>query len=185
MDNVKTVKPLVTLITDGACHGNAAGKGIGGAACILRFGDRVLEKSAGWVGTTNNRMEIRALILGLSCLKRPCRVHVVTDSKYLILVAEKFRRYAADGWMKRSKSGKSVTKKTIRNADLLRSCFEVAQPHSLSFEWVRGHNGHADNERCDRLASAAIKHASEPDGAPPAACLFGQSCGDKVGRPAR
>lgn len=158
-----TAMPEVTIYTDGGCRNNRKGHGVGGAACILRFGQHEKKLSGGWTGTTNNRMEIRALLMGLQVLKKPCKVLVVTDSKYLICVMSNLRKYEANGWHKRSKSGRLITKNPVLNADLLRECLKLSQPHALTFKWVKGHKGHAENEECDRLAGEAAENATTSD----------------------
>ena len=139
----------VELFTDGACSGNP---GPGGWGCVLRFGDVTKELSGGEPATTNNRMELTALIEGLSALKYPCRVTVTSDSKYVIDAvtkgwAEKWRK---NGWM-RNKTDKAL------NPDLWEKLLEILKRHEVEFVWVKGHAGHPENERCDELAVMEAK----------------------------
>ena len=129
----------VTLITDGACNPNP---GRGGWAAILRYGDARRELSGGAEFTTNNRMEMQAVIAGLSAIKERCAVTVRTDSKLVITVCE----LTGPRWV----SGKK--KKTPKNSDLLLELMALMQKHEVTFEWVKGHNGDPDNERADYLA---------------------------------
>jgi len=142
----------VTLYTDGACTGNP---GPGGYGAILQFGERRRELSGGYAHTTNNRMEMMAVIVGLSALKEPCRVRVVTDSEYVVNAMEKgwASSWKARGWKRR-------TGEPALNTDLWQKMLDLCEKHEVSFRWVRGHAGHADNERCDRLA---VEAAARPD----------------------
>lgn len=140
----------VTIYTDGACAGNP---GRGGWCAILtaeKDGSR-FEKivSGGEEHTTNNRMELLAVIGGLASLKRPCEVEVVSDSRY---VCGAFN----DGWLEswRSKGWLTAGRKPVKNMELWRSLDELTQRHNVSFSWIKGHNGHPYNERCDSIASA-------------------------------
>ncbi len=138
----------VTLITDGACSGNP---GPGGWAAILRYGPHERVLSGGEAETTNNRMELMAVIEGLKRLKEPCRVHVVTDSRYVL-----------DGWNQwlprwQANRWKTSDRKPVKNQDLWQALVNAAAPHQLDWEWVRGHQGHADNERADQLAREALE----------------------------
>jgi ribonuclease HI len=142
----------VTIYSDGACSGNP---GPGGYGTILQFGDVEREMSAGYARTTNNRMELRAVIAGIEALKEPCEVTVVTDSQYIVNAmqqgwAEKWR---ANGW-KRNK------KEAALNPDLWGRLLDLCKNHSVKFEWIRGHNGHPMNERCDEMAVKAIRNGS-------------------------
>jgi ribonuclease HI len=142
----------VTIITDGACSGNP---GPGGYGVILRFDGSEKELSGGFRKTTNNRMEIMGAIKGLEALKEPCEVTIITDSQYLVNAVELgwARKWKAMGWM-RNKKDKAL------NPDLWDRLLELLSKHEVKFQWVRGHNGHPDNERCDVLA---VRAASEPD----------------------
>lgn len=143
----------VYLITDGACIGNP---GRGGWACILRYEDRRKELFGFEENTTNNRMELRAVIEGLKALREPCEVTVVTDSQYVRKgITEWLNNWKEQGWRKRKK-GKSGTR-SVLNKDLWVELERVCQPHSIAWEWVKGHRGHKDNVRCDQLALVAAQ----------------------------
>ena len=135
----------VDIFTDGACKGNP---GPGGWAAILRMGPHEKELVGGEAETTNNRMEMTAILRGLAALKEPCAVTVHTDSRYVIDGMTKW----IFGWQK--KGWVNAAKKPVANEDLWRELLAAARPHKLSWEWVKGHNGHPENERCDALASA-------------------------------
>ena len=136
----------VTVFTDGACSGNP-GHGVWGA--ILRFGEHEKELSGGEAETTNNRMELSAVIAALSALKEPCRVTVVTDSKY---VSDAVTLGWAEGW--RKKGWKRAGGAPAQNPDLWEKLLNLLKVHEVKFVWVKGHDGHPENERCDRLAVA-------------------------------
>lgn len=142
----------VEIYTDGACSGNP---GPGGYGVILRFGEHNKEVSEGFRKTTNNRMEILAAIVGLEHLKERCHVTLYSDSKYLVDSMTKgwVNRWKANGW-KRNKTDPAL------NADLWERLLKLTQAHSVEFRWVRGHNGHPENERCDELATAAVNNKS-------------------------
>ena len=137
----------VTIYTDGACKNNP---GPGGYGVILQYGEHRKELSAGYRLTTNNRMEILAAVIGLEALKEPCAVRLLSDSQYLVNAIEKgwARRWQANGWM-RGKKEKAV------NPDLWERLLALCKTHNVRFEWVRGHAGHPENERCDKLATTA------------------------------
>lgn len=136
----------VTVFTDGACSGNP---GPGGWGAILRFGEHEKELSGGEAETTNNRMELSAVIAALSALKEPCRVTVVTDSKY---VSDAVTLGWAEGW--RKKGWKRAGGAPAQNPDLWEKLLNLLKVHEVTFVWVKGHDGHPENERCDRLAVA-------------------------------
>lgn len=136
----------VTVFTDGACSGNP---GPGGWGAILRFGEHEKELSGGETETTNNRMELSAVIAALSALKEPCRVTVVTDSKY---VSDAVTLGWAEGW--RKKGWKRAGGAPAQNPDLWEKLLSLLKVHEVKFVWVKGHDGHPENERCDRLAVA-------------------------------
>lgn len=137
----------VEIWTDGACRGNP---GPGGWAALLRWGDRERVLSGAEPETTNNRMELTAAIRALEALKRPCRVRLVTDSEYLKKgITEWLPRWKARGW-------RTADRRPVKNADLWRRLDELAARHEIRWEWTRGHAGHPENERVDRLARAAI-----------------------------
>lgn len=139
----------VEIFTDGACSGNP---GPGGWAALLRFGDVEKMISGGAPNTTNNRMELQAAIEGLSSLKMPCQVTLYTDSQYV----QKGMTEWMPGWQRKQF-------KDVKNPDLWKLLLAAAQPHSINWQWVRGHNGHAENERVDEAA----RKAAEPFGYPP------------------
>ena len=140
----------VIIYTDGACSGNP-GPGGWGAVLRYRFNGKVYEKelSGGDASTTNNRMELMAVIAGLEALTKPCRVEIVSDSKY---VTDAFNKKWIDGWLKKNWKGASGP---VKNVDLWKRLLAAAQPHELHFTWVKGHAGHPENERCDHLATTA------------------------------
>ena len=143
----------VTLYTDGAARGNPDGPG--GYGTVLEYTDRAgvlhtKELSQGYVKTTNNRMELMAVIAGLEALNRPCEVEIFSDSKYVV---DAFNQHWIDGWIKkdwnRGKSG------PVKNIDLWKRLLAAKQKHQVNFHWVKGHDGHEQNERCDTLATSA------------------------------
>ena len=136
----------VEIATDGACKGNP---GPGGWGVLIRMGAREKELSGGEKLTTNNRMELTAAIEGLNALKRPCRVTLSTDSRYVMDGLTKW----IHGW--RKNGWKTADKKPVKNADLWQKLIEAAAPHRVEWVWVKGHAGHPDNERADKLASDA------------------------------
>ena len=136
----------VQIFTDGACKGNP---GPGGWGVLLRRGNTEKELSGAEGNTTNNRMEMTAAIEGLSALKRTCAVDLYTDSKYLIDGITKW----LPGWQKRG--WKTASKKPVKNEDLWRRLADLNARHRVTWHWVKGHSGHAENERADQLASDA------------------------------
>ena len=139
--------PHVTIYTDGACSGNP---GPGGWGALLRYRKHEKELSGGESQTTNNRMELTAAIRALQALDRPCRVDFYTDSEYLRRgVTEWMRNWKRRGW-------KTAAKKPVKNKDLWRELDAAIQGHEITWHWVRGHAGHRENERVDRLAREAI-----------------------------
>ena len=136
----------VQIFTDGACSGNP---GPGGWGTILRYGTAEKELSGGAADTTNNRMELTAVIAGLSALKEPCAVTLTTDSKYVVDSVTKGWVY---GWQKRG--WVKSDKKPALNADLWEQLLPLLVRHKVTFIWVKGHAGHLENERCDQLAVA-------------------------------
>ncbi|MCA0373150.1 MAG: ribonuclease HI [Proteobacteria bacterium] len=141
-------KKLVEIFTDGACSGNP---GPGGWGAILRYGDKERELSGGEKDTTNNRMELMAAIIALETLKEPCEVSLTTDSKYVMDGITKW----IFGWKK--KNWKKADNKPVLNADLWQRLDVANARHKVNWNWVKGHAGHAENERCDELARMAIK----------------------------
>jgi len=142
--------PLVEIATDGACKGNP---GRGGWGVLLRMGTTEKELSGGEAHTTNNRMELMAAIQGLNALKKPCRVKLSTDSRYVMDGLTKWIK----GWQKNG--WKTADKKPVKNADLWQQLLDAAKPHRIEWLWVKGHAGHPDNERADTLASDAALRA--------------------------
>ncbi|MCL2004112.1 MAG: ribonuclease HI [Oscillospiraceae bacterium] len=137
----------VTLYTDGACSGNP---GPGGWGCILRYGDKEKELSGGEAATTNNRMELTAVIQGLEALKAPCIVELYSDSKYVTDALEKgwARKWREQGWMRNKKE-------TALNPDLWEHLLDLCEKHTVRPHWVKGHADNDYNNRCDALAVAA------------------------------
>lgn len=147
-------KTKVTLYTDGACSGNP---GVGGYGAILVHVDsngvkHEKEFSQGYKMTTNNQMELLAVIVGLEALKKPCNVTVYSDSKYVV---DAFNNKWIDGWI--AKGWKTAGKSPVKNVDLWKRLLEAKKLHDVEFIWVKGHAGHEYNERCDTLAVAAGK----------------------------
>ena len=142
--------PHVLLFTDGACSGNP---GPGGWAFVLRHPTtgREIERSGGEAETTNNRMELTAAIRGLEALTRRSRVELWSDSEYVLKgLREWLPAWKARGW-------RTAAKKPVKNVDLWQELDDLVQGHTVTFHWVRGHDGHPENERCDQLAVAAIE----------------------------
>jgi ribonuclease HI len=151
MSGEKSMK--VRIFTDGSARSNPEGPG--GYGTVLQYIDakgqlHEREYSAGYKKTTNNRMELMAVIIGLEALTKPCDVEVISDSKY---VTDAFNKKWIDAWI--IKGWKTAGKKPVLNIDLWKRLLEAKQPHNLTFTWVKGHDGHAENERCDVLATTA------------------------------
>lgn len=144
----KIEKPYVEIFADGACSGNP---GIGGYGIILRSGIREKEFSGCYPMTTNNRMELTAVIKALEALKKPCSVKVVTDSNYVIKgITLWIFRWLENNW-------KNSQKQDVINRDLWERLFKLSNIHDIQWVWIRGHADNSDNERCDKLAKLAIK----------------------------
>ncbi len=145
----------VELFTDGACSGNP---GKGGYGTILRYKGKSKEFSQGFNLTTNNRMEILAVIAGLEALLEPCNVSVYSDSKYVVDAINQgwVYKWEAKGWMR-------TPKEPALNVDLWERLLVLMEEHNVEFNWVKGHAGHPENERCDRLAVAAAAQPDLPD----------------------
>ncbi|MEM9311089.1 MAG: ribonuclease HI [Pseudomonadota bacterium] len=141
----------VAIFTDGACKGNP---GPGGWGVLLRMGAHEKEISGGEAETTNNRMEMTAVIRGLSALTEPCRVELYSDSKYVLDGITKW----VEGWKRRG--WVTASKKPVRNADLWHKLIDVSGRHDVSWHWVKGHSGHPENERVDKLASDEAERAA-------------------------
>lgn len=138
---------IVEIFSDGACLGNP---GPGGYGVILRYGDSEREISGYSPETTNNRMELRAVIAGLEALKRPSQVRVVTDSNYVFKgITTWIHTWQKKNWL-------SSSKRPVLNRDLWERLLRASKPHTIDWQWIRGHAGHPENERCDRLARRAI-----------------------------
>jgi ribonuclease HI len=140
----------VDIFTDGACKGNP---GPGGWGVLLRMGAHEKELAGGDPATTNNRMEMTAVLMALRALIEPCNVTIHTDSRYVI---DGMTKWIA-GWKKRGWT--SASKQPVKNVDLWHDLIEAAARHKVQWEWVRGHSGHVENERVDRLASDAADEA--------------------------
>ncbi len=138
----------VDAFTDGACKGNP---GPGGWGVLLKYGDTEKELFGGEPATTNNRMELTAVIKALAALKRPCDVTVWADSTYVLKgISEWLPGWKARGW-------KTADKKPVKNVELWQELEREAARHRVTWEWVRGHNGHAGNERADALANRGVE----------------------------
>ena len=157
---------LVKIYTDGAARGNPDGPG--GYGTVLEYIDtkgnlHTRELSKGYRRTTNNRMELMAVIAGLEALNRPCQVQVYSDSKYVV---DAFNQHWINGWIKKGwKRGKN---EPVKNPDLWKRLLEAKAPHQVEFIWVKGHDGHPQNERCDTLATQAAdgEELAEDEGNP-------------------
>ena len=143
----------VKIYTDGAARGNPDGPG--GYGTVLEYTDtkgklHTRELSQGYRRTTNNRMELMAVIAGLEALNRPCEVELYSDSQYVV---NAFNQHWIEGWIKKGwKRGKN---EQVKNVDLWKRLLAAKEPHTVTFIWVKGHNGHPQNERCDELATGA------------------------------
>ena len=142
-----TQDKTVTLYTDGACKGNP---GKGGWGVLMRYGSHEKELFGGEAHTTNNRMELTAVIRGLEALNRPCRVTIHTDSQYVKNGMESW----IHGWKKNG--WKTASKQPVKNEDLWQQLDRLAAQHQIQWQWVRGHAGHAENERADALANQGV-----------------------------
>ena len=143
----------VTLYTDGAARGNPEGPG--GYGAVLQYVDskgilHERELSAGYKKTTNNRMELMAAIAGLEALIKPCEVELYSDSKYL---TDAFNQHWIESWQ--AKGWRKSDKSPVKNIDLWKRLLEASKMHQVTYKWVKGHDGHPENERCDRLATTA------------------------------
>ena len=149
-----TERKHIEIFTDGACTGNP---GPGGYGVILTNGEKSTELSGGFRRTTNNRMELMAAIVGLQHLRYPCRVTLYTDSQYLSNGMGKgwAKKWRANGWMR-------TPKDAAINPDLWATLLDLCDNHDVEFVWVRGHDGHIENERCDRLSVSAASSRDLP-----------------------
>ncbi len=146
-------RPSVEIYADGACSGNP---GAGGYCAILKKGAKVKELSGCEGMTTNNRMELLAVIAGLEALKRPCDVKVTTDSNYVVKgMSEWIHSWRRNNW-------RNSQKKEVLNRDLWERLLRAAGPHTVKWVWIKGHDGHPENERCDAVARAAIDDCRQP-----------------------
>ncbi len=143
---------IVEIFTDGACSGNP---GPGGYGAILKYDQRIKEISGCEAETTNNRMELTAVIEALSQLKKPCKIKVFTDSTYVV---KGMKEWIA-GWIK--KDWMTAKKKPVLNKDLWKILLMLSEHHQIEWKWIRGHHGHTENERCDQLARDAIQNCLE------------------------
>jgi ribonuclease HI len=150
----KTQKPFVEIFADGACSGNP---GVGGFGAVLRYGMKEMEVSGCEELTTNNRMELTAVISALEALKKPCRAQITTDSTYVVKgMKEWIHSWKERGW-------KTSQKKEVLNRDLWERLLDVSQPHDIDWVWIKGHNGHPENERCDKLAREEIRRCKRKE----------------------
>ena len=141
----------VYIYTDGACKGNP---GVGGWGALLRYGQHEKELLGGAAETTNNRMELTAVIEALRALKRSSRVQICTDSQYVKNGMESW----IEGWKKNG--WQTASKQPVKNADLWRELDTLVQQHQVTWTWVKGHAGHPENERADVLANQGVAHFS-------------------------
>lgn len=147
-----TESQLVEIFTDGACRGNP---GPGGWGVVLRYGAHEKEMCGGERETTNNRMELTAVIRGLEAMKRPITAKVYSDSQYVLKgISEWIHGWKKNGW-------KTADKKPVKNADLWQLLDSLARQHKLEWIWVKGHAGHPENERADALANRGIDQLKE------------------------
>lgn len=154
----------VSIYTDGSARGNPDGPG--GYGTVLQYVDaggalHERELSAGYKKTTNNRMELMAVIVGLEALNRPCQVELYSDSKYVI---DAFEKNWVDSWIKNG--WKNSQKKPVKNIDLWKRLLKAKEKHQVHFKWVKGHAGHPENERCDKLATSAADGGNLLDDCP-------------------
>jgi ribonuclease HI len=139
---------IVEIFTDGACSGNP---GPGGWGAVLRYGAVEKEMNGGEPETTNNRMELMAAIMAIEAVKRPCEIHLHTDSEYLRNgITTWIHSWKANGW-------RTADKKPVKNVDLWQRLERAIETHDVHWHWVKGHSGHTENERADELARLAIR----------------------------
>ena len=147
-----SAKKIVEIFTDGACSGNP---GPGGWGAVLRYGEVEKEMSGGEPATTNNRMEMMAAIMAIEAVKRPCEIHLHTDSEYLRNgIMTWIHSWKARGW-------KTADKKPVKNVDLWQRLERAIETHDVHWHWVKGHSGHIENERADELARLAIRQMKD------------------------
>ena len=143
---------IVEIFTDGACSGNP---GPGGWGAILRYGETEKEMNGGEPQTTNNRMELMAAIMAIEAVKRPCEIHLHTDSEYL--------RQGITTWIHswKARNWKTADKKPVKNVDLWQRLEAAIETHDVHWHWVKGHSGHKENDRADELARLAIRQMKD------------------------
>jgi ribonuclease HI len=147
-----SAKKIVEIFTDGACSGNP---GPGGWGAVLRYGEVEKEMNGGEPATTNNRMELMAAIMAIEAVKRPCEIHLHTDSEYLRQgITTWIHSWKARGW-------KTADKKPVKNVDLWQRLERAIETHDVHWHWVKGHSGHVENERADELARLAIRQMKD------------------------
>ena len=151
---------LIKIYTDGACSGNPGKGGYGTILVAVDDNGKTHKKelTAGFNNTTNNRMELMAAIVGLEALKKPCEVELTSDSKYLV---DAFEKNWIENWVK--KGWKTAGKQPVKNKDLWERLLKAKEPHNVTFIWVKGHNGHEYNERCDYLAVQSAAQDNLPE----------------------
>ena len=150
--SAKEAAKIVEIFTDGACSGNP---GPGGWGAILRYGGVEKELNGGEPATTNNRMEMMAAIMAIEAVKRPCEIHLHTDSEYLRQgITTWIHGWKARGW-------KTADKKPVKNVDLWQRLEHAVETHDVHWHWVKGHSGHVENERADELARLAIRQMKD------------------------
>ncbi|MEI7949398.1 MAG: ribonuclease HI [Gammaproteobacteria bacterium] len=143
----------VTIHTDGACRGNP---GPGGWGAVLQYGDKTKELYGGTIATTNNRMELTAVIEALQAVKVPCKITLISDSKYVLQgITEWMPNWKLRGW-------RTAAKKPVLNVDLWQTLDQLAVKHHIDWQWVKGHSGDHGNERADELANLGIDELSDP-----------------------
>ena len=148
MSGKDSSKKIVEIFTDGACSGNP---GPGGWGAVLRYGAVEKEMNGGEPETTNNRMELMAAIMAIEAVKRPCEIHLHTDSEYLRNgITTWIHSWKARGW-------RTADKKPVKNVDLWQRLERAIETHDVHWHWVKGHSGHTENERADELARLAIR----------------------------
>lgn len=147
MDKISVNHETIEIYTDGACSGNP---GPGGYGAILKYGEVEKEIWGCERETTNNRMEMTAVIEALRLLSRPCKIRIVTDSNYVV----KGMTQWIFGWVKRNWT--NAQKKPVLNRDLWEQLLELCRPHDIEWQWIKGHDGHRENERCDKMARKAM-----------------------------
>jgi len=145
-------KKIVEIFTDGACSGNP---GPGGWGAILRYGGVEKEMNGGEPQTTNNRMELMAAIMAIEAVKRPCEIHLHTDSEYL--------RQGITTWIHswKARNWRTADKKPVKNVDLWQRLETAIETHDVHWHWVKGHSGHVENDRADELARLAIRQMKD------------------------